>query len=1354
MIPHRPSDRRAQMPFAMIAVLLVVVGGSSVTIIGLIEGSGGSAEAIGDDLEGMQQAFATVQRLVEDGALSVLSDVSSRSAMGNLEDVQSAFQEGMVLWLEHYFPLRVGANMVTVLEHDLVLDIKHLSLLDGDDYSRSLPLYPMVSGSYRLQVSSEKGGMERSLDLDRCGISPLPFLMDRMEGMALDLEGSRSLFTQLLSHQLSLLAQNRALRGYGMNSIGGDTGSSALLTEKDVHMAIDNALAVLEAINFRAVASDDPLLSSLPQQQNVDPASLMLQREWGGHLELSSVMSQTLASLTDRLILQWLDYLHIVDVVNLYEAINDGVVNFLEGMFNEIVGSQGSAAVKYVQERMQEAGYAEWSYRRMYNNQNNLVINLPSVEGYMQHEDTSQVMTLPGAVLVATLPAVDVFQWPGWKNFNAEYRQQTNELVQYLRSFLMGICDAVAKTYGLGAIDINLNPFSGQSAGEVILNAVKQALLEDKEWMRQVVGNAIDAARTLDQLGEAMAAFVESNWVSMYRVCDSQSSAVLSVEAYYRQAMLASYGTKYSFTEQQWQENLIDLLQSNGVYSLVQTQIKGDAEWRKDNMVRVLSTVEGSNNPLQMAIAQVARWGADSLPGLDSLILLQMERLVNGMSSSQSLEGGQPVLELPGSTHYVLYDPDGRAFLQSLVVERSTDLHVKVLGFAGRDRNTHHTGFDALTFSPYSCVVEVEVVGSVTHSVSSRNDAMSLWSMASNHSHQSILSTKLQIPVLSAWPMMGVDYRPTNTLGGDMSKLLMSFADHLLSPLTEAFRAADGAFASLGRLMMEASGFATEAMTALSNAILGPLVVLREELGERVGQFLALLGDAVMNMGVLGFSIDLHGMELRFETNIFDIAMSMTKNILKISLGASVGDTLFTVTLRLMQSTSKEVVPLLGASMATDRWTANLVIDPFMKVYRHFAELRGHLGGHGFEIFLPQVTQYQTFRVALSQVAGIGTMLSNIPLPMPGLKGSIDAGFDVKYNLPFAGNVVINEVEKNPPGVDTGNEWVELYNPLDRDVRLSGWTITSGQAGKVHLIGDVTLAAGGRMIVRFPGQFLNNGGGTNIPQGECAKLWDAQGRLIDSSPWRSDYYNDGRTWQREYDGSDRWVFKENTMGFSNGKASPGISSQQWLQKQITNAFMQAFAEYGNNMYDLDGVANVLKRTVDIVAARIIDTVAEALVESSFFIRIGVSDISSAAHGGVEMSVVVGADFVREGLRWIFDSMMQIVRNVGNPAELAHPAFLTEHVHLRLAVFTAAGPPKFLTLLQEGMTVELQAMVQCNLASLAGVLGLPAGNASMGFGVVLRGVPGAALPSFFAVDNEKQADIWLMKGRIDFSSNAL
>ena len=43
-------------------------------------------------------------------------------------------------------------------------------------------------------------------------------------------------------------------------------------------------------------------------------------------------------------------------------------------------------------------------------------------------------------------------------------------------------------------------------------------------------------------------------------------------------------------------------------------------------------------------------------------------------------------------------------------------------------------------------------------------------------------------------------------------------------------------------------------------------------------------------------------------------------------------------------------------------------------------------------------------------------------------------------------SIVINEVELNPYGNDLHSdvyEWVELYNPTDDDIDLSGWTLST-----------------------------------------------------------------------------------------------------------------------------------------------------------------------------------------------------------------------------------------------------------------------------------------------------------------------
>ena len=49
------------------------------------------------------------------------------------------------------------------------------------------------------------------------------------------------------------------------------------------------------------------------------------------------------------------------------------------------------------------------------------------------------------------------------------------------------------------------------------------------------------------------------------------------------------------------------------------------------------------------------------------------------------------------------------------------------------------------------------------------------------------------------------------------------------------------------------------------------------------------------------------------------------------------------------------------------------------------------------------------------------------------------------YAQTITDHVVINEVDTNPPGDDSESisEWVELYNPTDNDVDLSGWKIAS-----------------------------------------------------------------------------------------------------------------------------------------------------------------------------------------------------------------------------------------------------------------------------------------------------------------------
>jgi len=141
------------------------------------------------------------------------------------------------------------------------------------------------------------------------------------------------------------------------------------------------------------------------------------------------------------------------------------------------------------------------------------------------------------------------------------------------------------------------------------------------------------------------------------------------------------------------------------------------------------------------------------------------------------------------------------------------------------------------------------------------------------------------------------------------------------------------------------------------------------------------------------------------------------------------------------------------------------------------------------------------------------------------------------YGQTSSDNVVINEVDINPPGNDATSisEWIELYNPTDSDVDLGDWKIASTTVLKKTM----TIPSG--TIIK-PGQFLTYSYQSVwfTDSNESVELRDENGIVIDKTPKIADVQNDFTSWQRLYDGydldsSDDWKFATSTAGSSNGK---------------------------------------------------------------------------------------------------------------------------------------------------------------------------------------------------------------------------
>tara|TARA_B110000438_G_scaffold123015_1_gene120021 strand:- start:976 stop:3054 length:2079 start_codon:yes stop_codon:yes gene_type:complete len=145
------------------------------------------------------------------------------------------------------------------------------------------------------------------------------------------------------------------------------------------------------------------------------------------------------------------------------------------------------------------------------------------------------------------------------------------------------------------------------------------------------------------------------------------------------------------------------------------------------------------------------------------------------------------------------------------------------------------------------------------------------------------------------------------------------------------------------------------------------------------------------------------------------------------------------------------------------------------------------------------------------------------------------------YGQTISEHIVINEIDTNPPGDDSKliSEWVELYNPTDNDVDISGWEIASTTVLKKTLvIPDGTIIDSGNFLT-----FVND----KIwftDTAELVELKNENGIIVDTTREIFDLENNLKSWQRIYDGSAEWKFTFATAGGSNGKLVESETSEK------------------------------------------------------------------------------------------------------------------------------------------------------------------------------------------------------------------
>lgn len=127
----------------------------------------------------------------------------------------------------------------------------------------------------------------------------------------------------------------------------------------------------------------------------------------------------------------------------------------------------------------------------------------------------------------------------------------------------------------------------------------------------------------------------------------------------------------------------------------------------------------------------------------------------------------------------------------------------------------------------------------------------------------------------------------------------------------------------------------------------------------------------------------------------------------------------------------------------------------------------------------------------------------------------------------------INEVELNPRGPVPGNQWIEIYNPSDMLLDLSGFLIKGTDLGRtIPIASGIVIEPNNYVVIPFQTRVFDE-------NGDAIVLLTPDSVEIDRTPFLTDMDDDDRTWQRFPNGIDTgnmtdWHFRNSTFGVTNG----------------------------------------------------------------------------------------------------------------------------------------------------------------------------------------------------------------------------
>lgn len=246
------------MPFAIIAVTLLILGSAYTIISAQTEKSVENTETISDELDIVGETIGNTECFVEKGLGEIIFSLSTSSTEGTIEQRTEKYDARAKEWMDFQFPLMDNGVRVELTSFSTELGTENLRLSDNDLTKGSAPSYLIGTGEFEARYSCDSGTTIKNTEFSTDASCALPLVAEQGSIFRNSLQSDGSPLSQMISYQLTAVAQYRVMNGFGALDEYGSMGTMNIITEQDVRTAYNNALDLMELEYFHILPEGFP----------------------------------------------------------------------------------------------------------------------------------------------------------------------------------------------------------------------------------------------------------------------------------------------------------------------------------------------------------------------------------------------------------------------------------------------------------------------------------------------------------------------------------------------------------------------------------------------------------------------------------------------------------------------------------------------------------------------------------------------------------------------------------------------------------------------------------------------------------------------------------------------------------------------------------------------------------------------------------------------------------------------------------------------------------------------------------------------------------------------------------------